>query len=314
MRKAWSILSVLFVFASVAWSHGGTYRGPSGYWKRGIPCTCAKVECEKCSPRAFRMGTGDVTCSEETTLVNRWGDISQLRIVVRYGTELERGNLEGYTALRPGAVFAAVGGRIEQGDSILVAGLLPSEETRQKYLWERRRSTLDPMLVLRRGPGRVDLRAFPILHGKPTTVTVDGFALGAAPDGSAPRLYRTGERCLAVVPLAVAPGTPDFVDSTGGRALYFLSPVEARERFPEAEMSAVPCVQALETAVTGAGNQAAAEICVLAALDPKCKLPPFVGPDQYIDRGGPPVPPGLREPRDPQPPPQVPAAPSVPKP
>jgi hypothetical protein len=310
MRTAWSILLFVVVFTNPAWSHGGTYRGPSGYWKRGIQCSCAKVECEKCSLRAYRIGTGDVTCSEETTVVKRWGDITQLRIVVRYGTEAERANLEGYTCLQPATVFAAVGGRIEQGESTLVAGLLPSEETRQKYLWERRRSTLDPMLVLRRGPGRVDLRAFPILQGQPVTVTVEGFALGAAPAGQGPRLYRTGERCLAVVPLADAPDGAAMVDTAGGRALFFLSEVEARERYPRIEMTSIPCVRALETAVTGAGTQAAAEVCVLAALDPRCKLPPFIGPDSYVSDFS--VPPGLRDPRDPPPPPEPPAAPPPP--
>ncbi len=293
------------VAADVAWSHGGTFgEGPSGRIVQGIPCACAKIECDKCASPALREGKQVSHRTTNVTELHRWGDVSRVRVAVELETRRERGSIEAYVRLTPAPVFAAVAGTL-RGELELAASLQPSAKVRKIYLWERRRFRFDPMLLVRRGPGRLDLRVFPIQRGKPVTVTVEGYTLEIRAAASGVQLYRTGERCLAVTPRT--PGDGDGVP-VEGRLLRFLSERECRARFPGTPFVVVPCVPALESAVTGRGREAASGDVALAALAPGSSPPPFVGPDKWIpDPSAPPrIPPELREPRDPVPPPPPP--------
>jgi len=295
MRVLMALIAIAVV-ANVAWSHGGR---PAGRFLTGIPCACAKVECSKCATPALREGKDVSRCSTDVTEMARWGDIARVRVEVRLETQRERGSIEGYVRLEPAPVFAAVAGTLK-GAMELDGSLRPSAEVRKIYLWERRRFAFDPMLALRRGPGRVDLRVFPIRRGKTVVITLEGYTLAPIPGASGVQLYKTGKRCLSV--------TPDTPVDWGGflvgdRRLRFMSERECRGRFPEHPFVRVPCVPALETAVTGRGREAVSYDVALAALAPGAVPPPFVGPDKWIPFG---PPPGLR---DPQPPPQPPPPP-----
>jgi len=290
MRVLMALIAIA-VAANVAWSHGGR---PSGRFLTGIPCACAKVECDKCATPALREGKDVTRCSTDVTELNRWGDIAQVRVEVTLETQRERGSIEGYVRIEPAPVFAAVAGTLK-GQMELAGSLRPSAEVRKIYLWERRRFAFDPMLAVRRGPGRVDLRAFPIRRGQPLVITLEGFTLAALPGASGVQLYRTGKRCLSVTP-----NTPvewgGFV--VGDRRLRFMSERECRGRFPGHSFVLVPCVPALETAVTGRGREAVSDEVALAALAPGAVPPPFIGPDKWIPFQ---PPPGLRDPEPPPP-------------
>jgi len=306
MRALLALITIAAA-ADVAWSHGGGSFGPSGRWLKGIPCTCAKIECDKCASPALREGKEVSRCTTNVTELHRWGDIARVRVEVTLETQRERGSIEGYVRLEPASVFAAVAGTL-RGQLELAGSLQPSAKVRKIYLWERRRFRFDPMLVLRRGPGRLDLRVFPIQRDRPVAVTVEGYTLGISAAASGVQLYRTGKRCLAVTPHTPADWGGFPVD---GRLVRFLSERECRGRFPGVPFVVVPCVAALETAMTGRGRDAVSGDVALAALAPGSVPPPFVGPDKWIPTGPPQLPPGLREPRDPTPPPPPPPDPAT---
>lgn len=293
------VLIALAAAANVAWAHGGR---PAGYFKKGIPCTCAKVECNKCATPALREGKELTRCTADVTEMARWGDIARVRVTVTLETQRERGSIEGWVRLEPAPVFAVVAGALK-GKLELAGSLRPSEEVRKIYLWERRRYRFDPMLALRRGPGRIDLRAFPIQRGQPVVVTLEGYTWAPIAAATGVQLYRTGRRCLAVTPHTPADwgGHP-----VGDRLLRFLTERECRARFPDHPLVLVPCVPALETAVTGRGRDAVGTEVALAALAPGSVPPPFVGPDKWVAYRPPGLPPGMRPPTDPQPPPPPP--------
>lgn len=179
MRVLVALISVM-AEAGAAWAHGGSFAdggGAGGYWRRGIPCACAKIECDRCATPALRVGKEIARCTRKVTELARWGDIARLRVVVTFETQRERGWAEGYARLEPAPVFAAFTGSIQRGQDRLIATLRSSEEVRKVYLWERRWFNVDPLLVLRRGPGRVDVRVFPITRTQPVVVTLVGYAL-----------------------------------------------------------------------------------------------------------------------------------------
>jgi len=286
------VLMVLMTITAAVWAHGGGFRDggdlpPGLRAPSGIPCACAKIECDNCATRALREGKELSRCTTTVTELKRWGDIARVRIEVTLETQRQRGSIEGYARLEPAPVFAAVAGSLK-GELELTASLQPSARARKIYLWERRRFNFDPLLVLRRGAGRLDLRAFPIGRGKPVVITLEGYTWAPSAAGSGVQLYRTGQRCLAV-----APRTP--VDwggvAAGDRTLRFLTERECRARFPEHSFVLVPCVPALEAAATGRGRDAASGEVVLAAFAPGVQLPPRVGPDSPLDPPAPPAPP-----------------------
>jgi hypothetical protein len=214
------------------------------------------------------------------------------------------GLFEGYVPVEPGPLFAAVAGGLKNGDEALSADLKPSEEARRAYLYARRFFNFDPMLVLRRGPGKLDLRVYPLRRGVTATAAIEGYLLVDREPSSEPRLYRTKERYLAVVPLATDERREEaaFRDERRGRSLHFLSEAECRARFGSRVAEEVPFVHALECAATGRGSGAACADTALVAIATDSPQPPFVGPDRVESVPGR-VPPGLREPSDPEPPP-----------
>ncbi len=308
MRWLWALLSVPFL-ATVAEAHGGCFSDnpgrPPPLVERGIPCDCGLAECDKCSTEALRRGE-EVRTSQTVTEVKRWGDVARCRVEMTFETSRERGAVEAYARIEPGPLFAAVAGSVRNGEEALSADLKPSEEARRAYLYSRRLFNMDPLLVLRRGPGRLDLRLYPVWKNAAATVVLEGYLLVDSPASGKVRLYRTDDRYLAMVPLATDARRDKaaFRDERGGRSLHFLSEAECRERFGNRIADEVPFVPALESAVTGRGNRAACDDTTLVALAANSPQPPFVGPDR-IQKG---VPPGLREPSDPEPPPPDPAA------
>jgi hypothetical protein len=304
MRWLLALLPISLL-ATVASAHGGSFgHGPPV--QRGIPCDCGLIECDTCADEALRRGDDVRISSPSVTQVKRWGDVARCRVEVTFETLPDRGLFEAYSRVEPGPLFAAVAGHLRNGDEALSGDLKPSEESRRAYLYARRLFNRDPMLVLRRGPGQLDLRVYPLRKGVAATVVLEGYLLVDRPGSFYARLYRTEGRCLAVVPLATDEHRDEaaFRDERGGRALHFLSEAQCRERFGSQFVEDVPFVLALESAVTGRGNRAACADTALVAIAANSPQPPFIGPDRF-----PGVPPGLREPSDPEPPPPAPAEP-----
>jgi hypothetical protein len=165
---------------------------------------------------------------------------------------------------------------VAQRGLTLTAKLRPSFEARITYLREilPRRRVRDPLLVLRRGPGTLDVRVFPVARHRPAYVTLRAYALVPYRGFEGVRLYRTGRRYLAIVTGRPEPNAkPAFVDMTGGRYLYFLSAKVCRKRFGDHPVRYIPCVPHLETAVTGRGHNAASLWMALAAFPRRVRLP-----------------------------------------
>ena len=236
----------------------------------GLRCACAKVTCRTCSRRV-----ATTYCAGKVTELARWGDVARWRITLRFETPIET-NVEGYERVQM-PLLAVYGGRLAQRNLTLTARLRPSLEARVTYLNELpRRDTRgrDPLLVLRRGPGILDVRVFPVARHRPAYVTLSAYSLARHRSREGVRLYRTGRRYLAIVadrPERKAPA--DFVDTAGGRYLYFLSAKECRARFGDRPVRPVPCVPHLETAVTGRGRHAAGQWMALAAFPRRARLP-----------------------------------------
>jgi hypothetical protein len=303
-----TLLLLVPSLASNAAAHGGTFRGPNNGVPpglresvlRGIPCDCGLVECDTCSAEALRRGE-EVRISHAVTEVKRWRDVARCRVEVAFETSRERGAVEAYARIEPGPLFAAVAGSVRNGEESLSADLKPSEEGRRAYLYSRRMFDVDPLLVLRRGPGRLDLRLYPVRKDATATVVLEGYLLVEAAAPHSARLYRTDDRYLAVVPLAADAHLDKaaFRDERGGRSLHFLSQAECRERFGSRIAEEVPFVPALESAVTGRGKRAACDDTALVAIATGSPQPPFVGPDRTIEHPRA----SLSEPSDPEPPP-----------
>ena len=277
MRLTLIALSLIVAAESAIAHGGGSFRGPAGHFRRGIPCSCAKIECDKCSTAALRSAADYARVRTKVTELKRWGDIVRLRISLTFESRREKGSVEGYARLRPAPLFAAVAGSVQSLNATpLLAKLQPSETARQKYLWLRRTTYFDPLLVMRRRPGVIDVRAFPIDKARPMAVEIEGFALLPRAGFEGVRIYRTGERYLTV----------------GPKGQYeFLSAKQCRARHKTVAAIIVPCVPQLE---------GAADDVVLVALPEGAQSPPFVGPDAGM------VPPSLGHSGGPEPPPPPP--------
>ena len=289
MPAGFCLLIVCALGAEVL-AHGGSYRGPpggvppglrvpAGLVSAGLACDCARPDCSQCSHDQL-MGGERLTRSEivqRTT--RRWNDFAALRITATFRGRTG-GAVEAYALLEPSALFAATAGSILQGDSLLSSSLRTSKDARRRYLWAKQRK-LDPLLVMRRDPGRYHLRAFPVRNDRDTIVMIQGFALAAPQERGAPRLYRTGDRLLVVRDTRV--GRPleegEWADADGKRALSFHGLAAARRRYGKSVELAVEVrfVPALETALTGRGDAAASNEVVLVALEAGAELPPRVG-------------------------------------
>jgi len=291
-------LLVVCALGSEVLAHGGTFSGPSGgvppglIVPTGLACDCARPDCSQCSHSQL-MGSERLTRSEiaqKTT--RRWNDFATLRITATFRGRVG-GPVEAYALLAPSALFAATGGSIRQGDSVLIGSLRMSKDARRRYLWARQRG-LDPLLVMRRDPGRYHLRAFPVQNDRDTVVTIEGFALAAPQERGAPRLYRTRDRVLVVRDTAA--GRPleegEWADADSKRALSFHGLTAARQRYGKSVDLAfeVPFVPALETALTGRGAAAAGDKAVLVALESGAELPPRVGAPEPATEAPPPPP------------------------
>ncbi|MHC5051773.1 MAG: hypothetical protein ACYTGK_14315 [Planctomycetota bacterium] len=255
------VVSLLLVSLAPARDYGGLLQAA------GLRCACAKVECGRCA----RRGDAPAYCAGKATELARWGDIARWRIALEFTTPSAT-NVEAYERLEMPLV-AAYGGRLAQRNLTLTARLKPSREARIIYIRQLPRGR-DPLLVLRRGPGTLDVRVFPVARHRPAYVTLAAYALTRYRGFEGVRLYRTGRRYLAVVTGRPERGAaPDFVDKTGGRYLYFMSAKMCRKRFGDRPVRYVPCVRHLETAVTGRGHNAASLWTTLAAFPRRVKLP-----------------------------------------
>ncbi|MCK6459548.1 MAG: hypothetical protein L6Q95_06595 [Planctomycetes bacterium] len=305
-------LLLLPLLATAAAAHGGSFgHGPPV--ERGIPCDCGLIECAKCADEALRRGDDVRVSSPIVTEVKRWGDVARCRVAVELEAVTDRGMFEAYARVEPGPVFACLAGSLRNGEESLSGELRPGAEARGRYLYARRLFNFDPMLVLRRAPGRVDLRVYPLKKGTKATAVLEGYVLVDRPGSFHARLYRTGDRVLAVVPLATDARRREaaLADERSGRSLHFLTAEQCRARFLGQTVEDVPFVPALESAITGRGGRAASSETALVAIAAASPAPPFIGPDRVREGRSYPgdVPPGLREPSDPELPPPPPEDP-----
>ena len=271
MRSLKIALLALLAVPGGVFAHGGGFRGPNGGVPPGLPppglfCACARVECGHCANDALRTGKNYVRGDVRTTVLRRWGDIELVRVTLTFRTEQKRGAVEGFARLRLAPLFAAVGGQVQAHGtaSPLIARLHDSEPARRTYLWIRNTKLIDPLLVMRREPGVVDVRAFPVTREAPLRVAIEGYRLVPRKGVPGLRIYRTGERYLTVA----ADGKHEF-----------LSRDDCRRRHGSAAAIVVPCVPALETAATNRGDAASGAERVLTAYPKGSKPGPVVAAD-----------------------------------
>jgi len=285
MRMLLVVVGILLFCMQRAAAHGGGgFRDPGsvppGLRGDGPPppppvtCDCARPECAACSDSRLVAATPlrlPGACSVQTT-VERWDDFEFVTLEFTFQRTGSTVPLETHLTFDTGPLFAATGGRISIAGNALTAALAPAADARRSYLRARTRD-LDPLLVLRLGAGRHRLRAFPVARDGATIVTVEGIRLAAPRKRTGTRLYRTGDRLLAVK--SGGPGDEGFHDTAHGRVLRFLDLDAARAEFGEALANAVEVtwVPAVECAVTGRGSAAASDDTALVALPPAERAP-----------------------------------------
>jgi hypothetical protein len=185
---------------------------------------------------AVLAGTNLAVKTHDVRVLRRWGDVAKVRVSLSFRAKKDVGRTEAYASVAPGLVFAISSARVEHGGQRLDAAERPAAEAGAEYLATVARIR-DPLLLTRKGPGRFDLRVFPVEPAETTRVVVEGWAL-LERTATRDRLYRTGDRVLAVA-------------ADGERAYEFLTDDAARERDAALLRSAtlVPCVAALEAAL-----------------------------------------------------------------
>jgi len=255
-------LSVTLICATSTWGQDGTSRRGIQPGERIAPrpaeCKyCAKPYCSKCAPPDLESGKNLAHKTERFTVLREWGDVVSLEVRVSFRAKKNAGTIEAYTPLNISSVMAITGAAIEHQGQRLVASPEPPKLANMKYLETRRRTPRrDPLLLTQRAPGLYDLRVFPVGEQSDTTVTIRGFSLLPRAPTSI-RLYRTGQRYLAVVPLDLDPNPRKaaLVDKRYQRSLYFLDRKQAKRLFGRLSYAAmeVPCVPELERAVTKTG-------------------------------------------------------------
>jgi hypothetical protein len=198
--------------------------------------------------------------------VARWTDVANCRFEITFTATTEV-PVEACARIGPWPLLAVVQGSLRNGVSTEEAELVPAAWARGKYMSERLGGA-DPLLGVRAGRGVVDLRVFPVRKHIPVTVVIEGYVLAEAPAPERLRLYRTGERYLAVAPLEHDPHVRDatYHDERGGRALHFVGRTECLEKFGTDAADDVPFVLALETAAMCRGLHAVSDDMALAVL------------------------------------------------
>ena len=213
---------------------------------------CAKPDCKQCSAADLVAGTQLAYARQSLYVRGSVGDILRVDVEVKFKARKGVRMVEAYAAVGIAPVFAVTGARIKHAGQTLYARNADPAKANRKYI-DTLRKAKDPLLLTPRAPGVYDLRAFPVVPDKVTTVRVTGYAL-AERTPRRTRLYRTGSRYLAIVPLQVDEHEKKaaFVDRIYLRSLHFLTRDEARKRFGAPAVwaaRAVRCVPDLEKAV-----------------------------------------------------------------
>ena len=179
----------------------------------------------------------------------------RVSVEVKFKAKKDVRMVEAYVPIGIAPVFAVTAARIKHGGQTLYAVRADAAGANRRHI-ETVRKAKDPLLLTPRAPGIYDLRVFPVVPKKVTTVQIAGYTL-AERSPIRTRLYRTGSRYMAIVPLRVDKHADKaaFVDRIFERTLHFMTRDEARKRFGPTMVwaaRAVRCVPNLERAVRDA--------------------------------------------------------------
>lgn len=258
-------LSVLLLSAPDAAAHGGSFAHnnsgpPPGLGEQADPpppptrnCNyCAKPACRQCSDADLVTGTRLAYTRQNLYVRGSVGDVLRVSVEVRFKAKKDVRMVEAYARVGFAPVFAVTGAYIKHAGETLYAVSADASRANRRYI-DTLRKAKDPLLLTPRAPGVYDLRAFPVVPERVTTVCITGYAL-AERTPTRTRLYRTGSRYMAIVPLRLDEHAAKaaLVDRIFGRTLHFMEREEARKRFGATAVwaaRAVRCVPDLEKAV-----------------------------------------------------------------
>ena len=263
-------LFVLLLSTPDATAHGGSYAHnytgvPPGLREANDPdppppptrsCNyCAKPACKECSADDLVAGTRLEYARQNLYVRGSVGDVLRVDVEVKFKAKKDVRMVEAYVPIGIAPVFAVTAARIEHDGQTLYAVRADASQANRPYI-ETMRKAKDPLLLTPRAPGIYDLRAFPVVPKKVTTVRITGYTL-AERTPLRTRLYRTGSRYMAIVPLRLDKHVAKaaFVDRIFSRTLHFMTREEARKRFGSTTVwgaRAVRCVPDLERAVRAA--------------------------------------------------------------
>ena len=258
-------LSVLLLSAPDAAAHGGSFAHnntgpPPGLREQDDPpppptrnCNyCAKPACRQCSDADLVAGSRLAYARQNLYVRGSVGDVLRVSVEVRFKAKKDVRMVEAYVPVGIAPVFAVTGAYIKHDGQTLYAVSVDASQANRRYI-ETLRKAKDPLLLTPRAPGIYDLRAFPVVPKKVTTVRITGYTL-AERTPMRTRLYRTGSRYMAIVPLRLDKHAAKaaFTDRIFGRTLHFMTRDEARKRYGSTMVwaaRAVRCVPDLERTV-----------------------------------------------------------------
>lgn len=286
MRSILTTLIALLLLAEVALAHGGRgYRGPGSSVPPGLreasdpapppppphpavarvtlPCDCGGEACRHCKARPT---PGVVRHTPARDVVARWGELQRVRLTYGFTrTEADATNFDGVERFGKGKPVAVVGLQRKDGTTRQKAVARPTQLAWRDYLVGRTAGVGEPALVATIKDGGYRVRACRLPKNKPVFLTIDTFEFVPDAKNTRVRGYVTRSpaghaRMMIVMPHRVAPEhmVPAYLDGRTGLAIYFLDP-EASFRWIGLHVDAaedVPCVHALESALTGRGGHA----------------------------------------------------------
>ncbi|MDJ0975997.1 MAG: hypothetical protein QNJ98_16180 [Planctomycetota bacterium] len=273
---------VLIASPSAAFAHGGVYRGPSSGVPPGIrggadpmpppppapPCWCATHSCTNCTTGVQRKRSDLALAAREIREVGRIGDLRELEVTVRLRAKKGSDRREAVVPLHLGSLCWIEGASLTKGEMHLTAQRAPRKTAVERYR-ETIRQLIDPLVVLRVGPGRLDVRAWPVTDDEETVARLR-VCVFSDEVSRRTRVYRHGAHALAVVPkgdletLDLASGRAEgwtiHADRANGRAFVFLpwrAGLDGRHAaFPKAPVHVVRELGTVRAFLDGTGDSA----------------------------------------------------------
>ena len=243
-------LVVVLFLADAAHAHGGMgFRGPPGGVPpslRGVdPCTCKEAPCRHVKLRSWGEDIEADRRAVRVEELRRYGDLARVRITVTWTPIVWRDRMRSGLVLCPVPLLFVESCSVQHGGEPVQGRLCSDPKTVAQVFASV--SRIPRVLVWSRTPETHEIWIQAPRTREGTALSIEGLALVRPQRTDGVRLYRSGQRVLAVA------SVPDrgevqgacFWDRRYGRALFQYTISEARKRFGD-RVAKAPEVKGLD--------------------------------------------------------------------